>query len=399
MKQALKCHFNHVLLVNTCNYSVYQYVGTKFRRVSSNKDRTRSASTGNILGSSPPSYPDVATYNAPLHSLANRRPKIHRNSSSSQGDFCNQLHSVGEAVGFSGYSINEATSLDSVNHGEYERHSTPQQMPYAHHTHSLSRAVADRLRENKGISVPYQHKRHSLPPSQPSHVTPRQGAPLGSHSSRESFLSGREGSGLYVRQPHLRDSMSQDMMGEREFDYQYRYNLNNSTTLPTLSLQDSYQRENSGSSHGGRQERGRGSVDRDLRRDIQEFDVMPIHEAFAHEAMTGSSAQAHISPMPPNQTPPPEGSSRGGTALFDQASNVESQPKQLLQDDTPKMTSSDIQQQVPLPQTYYPVFFSPESGQMYMRVDGSYKPVRNPYYDITDGGLGAPRESQYNQVT
>ena len=376
------------------------HAGIKFRRVSSNKNHSRSASTGDILSNSPTSFPEATVYNPLLHSATKGPPKIHRNSSSSQGESFHHLQSEAETVEFSAYSIPAATSLDSVTPGEYERPLTARQRAYSHHSRSHSREIEQPRGGGENACNLHRRNRHSLqlPSSEHSIGSPRHNAPLGSHSSRESFLSGR-GIGAYARHAHIRDSMSQDTMGERDFDYQYRYNPNNSTIIPTLSLQDSFQRDNV---HGGRAERGGMNENRNLSR---EFDVMPIHEAFTHRAMVAATAGPGVPLSPPSQNPvPKESSSRAGgsPAVINQqpvTSPVETQHNHSLQCDTQQNTRSHQR----LPQTYHPVFFSPESGQLYMCEDGSYKPIPNHYDDmnITDGSgvVGGDRGPQLNHVS
>ena len=59
--------------------------------------------------------------------------------------------------------------------------------------------------------------------------------------------------------------------------------------------------------------------------------------------------------------------------------------------DNTQALGSDIQQH-----TYLPVFFSPESGQIFMNVDGTYKPLPNQYF--TDS-VSMPRGTGLNQVS
>ena len=375
---------NHVLLC----------AGTKFRRISSNKNQTRSASTGNILSSFPPSYQEVITaYNAPLGQGPKGRSKVHRNSSSSQGGSFNPLHADG-VVGYSAYSITGATSLDSVNPNDYERCQRDRPVSY---THSHLEGPVSRDREAREGSIGASEGRGRASHVPPSHAL--------LDSSRESFQSGR-GLGLYARHSHLRDSMSQDIMGEREFDYQLRYNANTSTTLPTLSLQDTYHSRDHSKVHGrgGRERAMSASNERDLRRKVQEFDVMPIHEGFTHRAMMtpaavgGPSPPAHLSPHSPHQTSPDtngRGISNGGGApvIIDRqprASAVEAEHNQSPRNDARDGFGGDVQQL-----TYHPVFFSPETGQLFMHIGGSYKPLPNQYF--TDN-VSIPRGTSFNQV-
>lgn len=335
----------------------------------------------------------MIAYNTPLHPGPKGRSKVHRNSSSSQGGSFNPLHGEG-VVGYSAYSINGATSFESVNPNDYGQRRIDRPVSY---THPHSEGPISRAREAREGSSGASEGR-----GRPAHVPP-------SHalldSSRESFQSGR-GLGLYARHSHhLRDSMSQDTMGEREFDYQLRYNVNTSTTLPTLSLQDTYHsREHSRfPRRGGRERTMSASNDRDLRRNIQEFDVMPIHEGFVHRAMMAGTAgasptPAHLSPHSPHQTSP-EANGRGGSGgggapvLIDhqpRASSVEAEHNQSPRNNTQDGLGGDVQQF-----TYHPVFFSPESGQLFMNVDGSYKPLPNQYFTDT---VSIPRRTSFNQV-
>ena len=297
-------------------------------------------------------------------------------------------------AGLSAYSVNGTTaSLESDNPNNYRDSSAmSHSRSHAHHAHSQSYSGgASILRDSRdGFGGVHQHKRHSLqsPPTQAPINTSTRHA-LDSFSSRESSHFGRS-PGSYTNQSHLRDSMSQDTVGERDFDYKYRYNINNSTTIPTLSLQDSYHREHSRaterSSRGRRRTRQPLSDDFDLRRNVHEFDVMPIHEVFSHAAMvspSGGSMPTHFSPGSQNPVSPEGSSNRGdGGAVIDQqplASPVESQHMQSPPDNTHERPSGDVQP--PLPRTFYPVFFSPESGRLFMNVDGSYKPLPTESYD------------------
>lgn len=379
---------------------MYHYdVGTKFRRVSSNKNRARSASSDNIL---PPSYPAVMSYDV-MKQYNERQVKVHRNSSSSQGGSFNPLQAEG-GVRFSAYSITGATSLDSVNPEDYDRHSETHTLPYTH-SHS---GGPTRWRRRQSDGVTHQHNRRSLNLPPPPPLVSSSGHHGILDSSRESFQSGR-GLGSYNRQLQLRDSMSQDTMGERDFDYQCRYN---STTLPTLSLQDSYHtRDHHHMRSSGSRERSVPSNDRDLRRGVQEFDVMPIHEAFTHRAMVTTTGPglpaAHLSPHSPPHTSSPQENRGGndGTAIDRQplatsTTVVESQHNQLSpHNDIQTGPSSGTIQQQQLPQTYHPVFFSPESHQLYMNVDGIYKPLpsRYSYHHISDS-IDGDRRASLNQV-
>jgi hypothetical protein len=370
---------NHVLLC----------AGTKFRRISSNNNHTRSASTGNILSSSPPSYPEVIAYNALLGQGPKGHSKVHRNSSSSQGGSFNPLHADG-AVGYSAYSITGATSLDSVNPNDYERRQRDRPVSY---THPHSEGPVSRGREAKEGSIGASEGRGRASHVPPSHAL--------LDSSRESFQSGR-GLGLYARHSHLRDSMSQDTMGEREFDYQLRYNANTSTTLPTLSLQDTYHSRDHSRVHGrgGRERAMSASNERDLRRNVQEFDVMPIHEGFTHRAMMTPAAvgdpslPAHLSPHQTSPDTNGRGVSNGGGApvIIDRqprASAVEAEHNHSPRNDAQDGLGGDVQQL-----TYHAVFFSPETGQLFMHIDGKYKPLPNQYF--TDN-VSIPRGTSFNQ--
>ena len=364
-----------------------------------------------------------------------RRAKVHRNSSSSQGESFGGLQGE-ERAGSSAYSIaGTATSLDSVNPEEYDhRGSGTHTVPYTR-SHSgggrPTTTTTTRWRRGQSDGVPHQHNRRSLNlPPQPSSTVPPGHAIL--DSSRESFTSGRGLVGSYNRQLHLRDSMSQDTMPERDFEYQFRYNMNNSTTLPTLSLQDSYHHAR-GDHHHMRSSRGSsrerdivpGNNNRDLRRGVQEFDVMPIHEVFSHNAMApaasgpggGVSGATHLSPhtSSPHTSSPQESGARGGGCTV-----IDCQPLALTDESQhnqqsaaghnnnsvsagPPTTGSGvggggggIQQQ--LPQTYLPVFFSPETGQLYtISVDGTYKPLPSQYDHITHS-IDGDRGTNFNQV-
>lgn len=240
-------------------------------------------------------------------------------------------------------------------------------------------------------------------------------------SSHESFQSNR-GLGPYTRHSHhMRDSTSQDTMGEREFDYQMRYNANTSTTLPTLSLQDAYHTAQS-AKKGARERAMSVDNDRDLRRNPaqefqvpriheegfqvpriheEEFQVQRIHEAFTHNAMIPSATStpsAHLSPRSPQETSS-NNNSRGGSSGGMSPLIIDRQPQASLQ----QPPNREGMQSPHSPQerfcgdnhqhiTYHPVFFSPESGQLLMRVDGSYKPL--PNQDYTD----IPRAASLNQV-
>lgn len=115
---------------------------------------------------------------------------------------------------------------------------------------------------------------------------------------------------------------------------------------------------------------------------------MPIHEAFSHEAMVSASGgglgvPAHHSPHSQNPLSP-EGSSRGGGggAVIDHqplATTAESQRMQSPPDNPHEGSSGDVQP--PRPHNFYPVFFSPESGRLFMSVDGSYTPLPDEYYN------------------
>ena len=389
------------------------YTGIKFRRISNNKNQSRSASTGNILSSSPPSYPEVTAYDALMRSATMEQSNTQSNSSSRQGgSFAHLLERqrVGGVVGLSAaYSMNGTTaSLDSDNLNNYRdtSSSATRSRSHAHHTHSQSYSGgAAILRGSGGGSSggTHQHKRHSLqsPPSQAPTSSTRRA--LDSFSSRDSSHSGRE-VGSYTRHSHNRDSASQDTVGERDFDYRYRYNANNSSTLPTLSLQDSYHRDHSRAIEQSSRGRGRTrlSDDFDLRRNVQEIDIMPIHEAFSHEAMVSASGgglgvPAHHSPHSQNPLSP-EGSSRGGGggAVIDHqplATTAESQRMQSPPDNPHEGSSGDVQP--PRPHNFYPVFFSPESGRLFMSVDGSYTPLPDEYYN--PGPNMQPGEN-FNQV-
>ena len=298
-------------------------------------------------------------------------------------------------VGYSAFSITGATSLDSVNPNDYEHRQVSRPVSY---THSHSEGPVSRGRETREGSIGASEGRGRAIHVPPSHAL--------LDSSRESFQSGR-GLGLYARHSHhLRDSMSQDTMGEREFDYQMRYNVNTSTTLPTLSLQETYQsREHARvHGHGGRERTMSASNDRDLRRNVQEFDVMPIHEGFTHRTMMspaavgGPTPPAHLSPHSPHQSPPDTngrgaGSGGGAPAIIDRqprASSVEPEHNQSPRNDAQDGLGGDPQQL-----TYHPVFFSPETGQLFMSIDGSYKPLPNQYF--TDS-VSIPRGTSFNQV-
>ena len=338
-----------------------------------------------------------------MRSAMTERPNTRSDSSSRQREsFIHMLERQreGGVAGLSAYSMNGTTaSLESDNPNNYRDSSASHSRSHAHHTHSQSYsggpAILRGSRDSFGGA--HQHKRHSLqsPPTQTPITSTR--PVLDSFSSRESSHSGR-GLGSYTHQSHLRDSMSQDTVGERDFDYKYRYNVNNSSTLPTLSLQDSYHRDHLRGTERSCRGRGRTrlSDDFDLRRNVQEFDVMPIHEVFSHAAMVSPSAGSvptHFSPGSQNPVSP-EGSS-GGTVIDQQplASTVESQRIQSPPDNVHERPSGNVQP--PLPHTFYPVFFSPESGRLFMNVDGSYKPL--PHESCDHGPNMQPGEN-LNQV-
>lgn len=359
---------------------MHYITGTRFRRISSEKYHSRSASTGDILTNFPPSYPE--SYNAMMHSATTRQTSTHSNSSSRDGGSFDHLME-GERVGFSALSMTGTASPDSVTLRGYDRQNSATRLKS--YTHSHASGITRSRRDGSG------GKRHSVqsPPSLP-HSLPTQHA-LDPHSSRESSHShlGRE-SGSYIRLTHRRsrDSMSQDTLGEREFDYRYRYDTNHSSTLPTLSLQNTHHREPSSSRrHSWGRERGILSDDRDLRRKLQEFDVMPIHEAFRHEAM--ESAPNETVPQYP---PPPTNPGVGGVAVIDHqplAATVESP------ENAQEGTNGNTQ---PLPHSYLPVFFSPESGLLYINVDGSYKLLPNQYSGNTTDGPNVHPEVSFNHV-
>lgn len=358
---------------------MHYITGTRFRRIPNEKYHSRSASTGDILTTFPPSYPEATSYNATMHSATTGQTSTHSNSRN--GDSFENLIE-GERVGFSALSMTGTASPDSVTLRGYDRQNSATYLKSYAHSHTRSR------RDGGG------GKRRSVqsPPSLP-HSLPTQHA-LDPHSSRESSHShlGRE-SGSYIRLAHRRsrDSMSQDTLGEREFDYRYRYDINHSSTLPTLSLQDTHHREQSSSRrHSWGRERAILSDDRDLRRKLQEFDVMPIHEAFRHEAM--ESVPNEATPQYPSPNNPVPQDRIGGVAVIDHqplGATVESQHTE----NTREGTSGNNQ---PLPHSYLPVFFSPESGLLYMNIDGSYKLLPNQYFGNTTDGPNTHPEVSFN---
>lgn len=366
--------FAHTITAPVNTYALI-ITGTKFRRVSSNKDHSR-VSTDDILTSSPPSYPDITAYDALMHSAATARPNTRSNNSNRHGgSFDHLLERQSDGEGAPVFSMTGTTSPDSFNQADYDPQAAVHSRSYAHHCRNSG---GTRLRGDG--SSRHQHRRHSLqyPPSQPP--LPPLGHALSPHSSRELFShSGREVESF----TRLRDSMSQDTL---EFDYHYRYNGNHSGTLPTLSLQDSHHGDHTRSSRN----RERVINDRDLRR---HHDVMPTHEAFSHRAIlpaTGAPVQlSYLSLNPASQ----ESNSRGGdsTVIHHQplASTVESQRSQSPPDNTQERPGSGVQLHSPLPHNYYPVFFSPESGRLFMSVDGNYKPLPNHVMDVPSIHTGA----------
>lgn len=328
-----------------------------------------------------------------MHSAATGRTSTHSNNSSRNGSSFDHLME-GERVGYSAFSMTGTASPDSVTVRGYDGHN-----PAAHfksYTQSHASGVTS-YRPRRDGSGGKKRRSVQSPPSHP-HSLPTQNV-LDPHSSRESSHSqlGR-GSDSYIRLTNRRsrDSMSQDTIGEREFDYRYRYDINHSSTLPTLSLQDTHHREHSSTRrHSWGRERGILSDDRDLRRKLQEFDVMPIHEAFRHEALeppANEVAPPYPLPPPPNNPVPQDGV--GGVAVIDHqplAAPVESQHIHPSPENTRESTSGNNQQ---LPHSYLPVFFSPESRMLYMNVDGSYKLLPNQYLgNATDGSSAHPEVS------
>lgn len=327
-----------------------------------------------------------------VHSAATGQDYSRSSSSSRNGGSFDHLME-GERVGFS--TLSSTCTQDTVTPRSYDVHSEDHLKFYNHHAHSHASGVT-KTRGDGGSS-----KRRSFP-SPPSHPAPLL-SPRDPHSRRESSHSHSERELDYIRLAHhrSRDSMSQDTIGEREFDHHYRYDINHSSTLPTLSLHDTHHREHSTSNrrHSWGRERGMND-DRDLRRRLQEFDVMPIHEAFRHEAMESPADE----PAPPYPLSPPsnilasQDSPGSSLAVIDRqphAATVESQvmhsPPENTQDDTSGSNP-------PLPHSYLPVFFSPESGMLYINVDGSFRLLPTQYSDnITDGSNVHP-EASLNQV-
>ena len=322
----------------------------------------------------------MTAYNTPLHTGPKGRSKVHRISSSSQGESFNPLHTEG-VVGYSAYSITGAASLDSVNPTEYD-----QRRPISY-THSHSEGPLRSRETRDGSGGPSEARARSG-----VHIPPTHHVLL--DSSRESFQSGRV-LGPYTRHSHLRDSTSQDTMGEREFDYQLRYNTTTSTTLPTLSLQESYNARDHARlpRRGGNERAMSASNDRDLRRNVEDFDIMPAHEVFAHRAMMANGGSptvpAHLSPHSPHQTSPETdgaGKLGGGAVVIDRqprASSLEPEHNQLPRGGAQDGLGGDTQQL-----TYHPVFFSPETGQLFMSVDGNYKPLPTNLNQVTSYNMG-----------
>ena len=276
------------------------------------------------------------------------------------------------------------TSLDSFSLGDFEpQHSAPRSRTYPHPAHNQSHSTASsKLRADDSRGQQRQRGRHILQPSPP----PRY---VDSQTSREVH----SGLGSYPR-PAQRDVMSQDTLGERDFDYRYRYDTSNTSAPPMLSLQDSASRSSRSAGTGV-------ATDRDLRRNHQEFDVMPIHEAFSHGAMMMSDTAGSAHPLSPStQNPSLEESSSRGNVVECQplpAALYESHHSQSPTDNNWEDSGSSGQHQPPqsplltsVQPSYYPVFFSPESGRLFMNMDGSYKPLPDLHRHFTDAPSTQP---------
>lgn len=284
--------------------------------------RQRSASTGNILSSSP-SHPGVASDS----SESSIQPRNKHGGSHDYG-------TVERLEG--GDNLRNMVSVTALksNDGqrEFKQPSTACSRTYSHNARS-ARPIATSTQREGSSRQRSSHSLSSLPSPPPLFPLP--------HSVQRE--QGGESERRSQRHRRRRDFLSQDVIGDVEMTHFYSSGPGHTSIHPMLSLQDEM------SSHRGGplalQPRG---VEAELRNSHEE--MLPIIEVADHVA-----TRIHHSPQ--------QSHSR-------ESDTGESPQLQLLQQShmqpTPGQDGSGTQER------YYPVFFSPEFGKFFMQAEGCY---------------------------